>query len=488
VSRSGLLRGELAPITIASLSTIALAAFDGVSVIAILPRITGDLGDVGFISWVITGFLVASTISVVVAGPMVDTLGVCTTFRITLIVFGVASVACAAAPNVPVLIAFRVLQGVGGGLVIAVALAAVGLVYPSDLVPRAYATISALWGAMAIVGPAVAAGLNAVAGWRAVFLVNVPLCILAGALAWSRFPGRRADAHTLRFDTTGIVLLGAFTVVSLVAVSWFSAWTVAGLVVAAVLAGAYTTHARRAAAPVLEPQFIAHMPLSGIHLASAAAFGGCLGVNAYLPLYVQAGLDHSSTMAAASVLFFSVGWSFGSIAVSRVLDRFRPVDVALTGFGLIVPPLFAGFVWFGSTTSLGLVWTLTLVEGLGVGLVSTSLLTFLQHEVDPSGMGRANAAHQYVRNLVYTYCAALVSAVVLYVVQRRVGDIDAVRDLLAGEDVETGAATGRAIASGYRFAHLVTLAVAALGVVAALRLRRFSRSRGHRTSQICEVP
>lgn len=483
MSRGGLLRGELAPITVASLSTIALAAFDGVSVIAILPRITGDLGDVGFISWVITGFLVASTISVVVAGPMVDTLGVRTTFRITLIVFGAASVACAAAPNVPVLIAFRVLQGIGGGLVIAVALAAVGLVYPSELVPRAYATISALWGAMAIVGPAVAAGLSAAAGWRAVFLVNVPLCVLAGALAWSRFPGRRADAQPLRFDTTGIVLLGAFTVVSLVAVSSFSAWTLAGVAAALLLGGAYWTHARRVPAPVLEPQFIARMPLAGIHLASAAAFGGSLGVNAYLPLYVQAGLDQSSTTAAASVVFFSVGWSFGSIAVSRVLERFRPVDVAIAGFMLIVPSLLAAFVSFGPATSLAMVWAITLVEGLGVGLVSTSLLTFLQHEVDPSGMGRANAAHQYVRNLVYTYCAALVSAVVLYVVQRRVGDIEAVRDLLAGDDVEAGDATGRAIASGYRFAQLVALAVAALGVAAALRLK----ARGHRTSQICEV-
>jgi len=467
-----LLGRDLAPVTIASLSTIALAAFDGVAVIAILPGITGDLGDVGFITWVITGFLVASTVSVVVAGPVVDALGVRTTFRATLVLFGASSVACALAPNVAVLVAFRVVQGVGGGLVLAVALAAVGLVYPQDLVPRAFAAISAVWGVMAIVGPAVAAGLDAVAGWRAVFLVNVPLCVTAAVLAWNRFPGRRADASALRFDGKGITLVAAFTVVSLAGLSAFTRWSVAALAGAVVLAAAYWWHTGRTEHPVLERRYFARMPLSAVHVASAAVFGGCLGLNAYLPLYVQAGLDHSSGVAAASVLFLSIGWSGGSIGVSRLLTRADPADVAAYGFLAILPAVALGLAVIDVHTSLALVWGMALVQGLGVGVVSTSLLTFLQRHVEASGMGRANAAHQYARNLAYTYCAALVGAGVLLVVQRRVGDVDAVRDLLAGDEVETGAETARAIADGFRWGHATALAVVALGAAVAVVLRR----------------
>ncbi len=405
-----LLSPELAPVTIATLSTVALAAFDGIAVITVLPSITGDLGDVSMISWVITGFLVASTIAVIVAGPVIDALGVRATFRATLVIFGLASVACALAPSIPVLVAFRVVQGVGGGMIVAVALAAVGLVYPEELMPRAYATISALWGGMAIIGPAVAAGLVALAGWRAMFLVNVPLCALAALFAWNRFPGRRDDAQVLRFDVRGIVLLGAFTAVSLVGLSSFSITAAVAVAVAVVLAGLYWIHTARAEAPVLERQFFARMPLRGIHLASAAVFGGCLGLNAFLPLYVQGGLRHSSGTAAASLLFLSAGWSLGSIGVSRLLTRVSPVDTALAGFGFVIPGVALGLVFLGPGAPIGAVWIIAFIQGLGVGIVSTSLLTHLQRQITETGVGRANAAHQYPRAISPTPTARRSSA------------------------------------------------------------------------------
>ena len=287
---------------------------------------------------------------------------------------------------------------------------------------------------MAIVGPAVAAGLVALAGWRAMFLVNVPLCALAALFAWNRFPGRRDDAQVLRFDVRGIVLLGAFTAVSLVGLSSFSITAAVAVAVAVVLAGLYWIHTARAEAPVLERQFFARMPLRGIHLASAAVFGGCLGLNAFLPLYVQGGLRHSSGIAAASLLFLSAGWSLGSIGVSRLLTRRSPVDTALAGFGFVIPGVALGLVFLGPGAPIGAVWIIALVQGLGVGIVSTSLLTHLQRQITETGVGRANAAHQYARNLAYTYCAAIVGAVVLLVVGRRLGDVEPVQRLLAGDE------------------------------------------------------
>jgi MFS family permease len=472
VTRPGLLGRGLAPVTVACVATVSLAAFDAVAVIAILPRLTADLGDVALLSWVITGFLVASTVSVIVAGPVIDALGVRATFRATIVLFGAASVACALAPNVLTLVAFRVVQGVGAGLVIAVALAAVGLVYPQDLLPRAYAANSAVWGGMAIAGPAVAAALAAAGGWRAIFVANVPLCALAGVLAWRRFPGARADAGPLHVDARGVALIGAFTVVSLVGFSSFSLWALGALAAAVGLAAAYWLHARRTPGAVLEPRYFARMPLSAVHVASASVFGGCLGLQAYLPMFVQGGLGRSAGTAAASVLFLSVGWSAASIGVSRFLGRVHPVDAGLAGFALVLPALAVGVAVVGDDAPLALVWGLVVVQGLGVGVVSTSFLTYLQQQVDPGGIGRVNAAHQYARNLAYTYCAALAGAVVLLVVDRDVGDVEAVRDLLSGDGTATDAATASAIAGGFRWAHLAALAVVGTGAAAAAALRR----------------
>jgi MFS family permease len=109
------------------LTVVALAAFDGLGVVAALPGIAEDLGSVSLLPWVITAYLAASAIAVLVAGPVIDAWGVRTTFRFTGVWFLVATAAAAVAPTMPVLIAARAVQGIGGGMVIAVALAGVGV-------------------------------------------------------------------------------------------------------------------------------------------------------------------------------------------------------------------------------------------------------------------------------------------------------------------------------------------------------------------------
>jgi MFS family permease len=476
--RGGILAPEYLALTVAMLSTIALAAFDAVAVIAMLPRITSDLGDVELISWVITAFLLASTIAVIVAGPVIDALGLRATFRSTLVLFAVTSVACALAPSVPALVGFRLLQGVGGGLVVAVGVAAVPLVYPQPLLPRAYAANSLVWGGMAIAGPAVAAGLVALVSWRAVFLVNLPLCAAAALLAWNRFPGPAGARARLRFDWTGTALIAGFTSVSLLGLSAFGVRATGALVAAVVLAGLYWRHTGRVSDAVLERRFFARMPLSALHLAAASTFGACLGLNAYLPLYVEGGLGRAPGIAASSVLFFSAGWSVGSIAVSRLLDRFTAVATTVAGFVLVLAGLAVGLASVSTSTPLWLVYAFTTVEGVGVGFVSTSLLTLLQRHIDGDGVGRANSAHQYARNLAYTYSAALSGAVVLAVVQYRVGDLDAVQRLLDGTHTSTAPETAGAIASGFRLAHAIALGVVAGGLLASSRLARWIHRSG----------
>ena len=146
----GIWSPDYVAVTLANLTIVAIAAFDELALDAALPAIADDLGNVALLPWVITAFLATSAVAGIAAGPIIDAVGVRRTFRVTGVWFLAASALAAIAPTMPLLVVARALQGIGGGLVIAVALAAVGLAYPGRLRARAFAansmvTSAVLW-------------------------------------------------------------------------------------------------------------------------------------------------------------------------------------------------------------------------------------------------------------------------------------------------------------------------------------------------------
>ncbi|NNE11204.1 MAG: MFS transporter, partial [Ilumatobacter sp.] len=224
------------PVTLANLTIVAIAAFDGLALVAALPAIAEDLGSVALLPWVITAFLATSAVAGITAGPVIDAIGVRRTFRITGLWFLFASAAAAAAPTMPLLVVARGLQGIGGGLVISVALAAVGLAYPNRLRPRAFAANSMVWGVMGFGGPVITAGLLTVAGWRMIFVVQLPITAVALAAGWRTLPSTRERPARIVMDGRGIAMIAALVVTSLLAVSQIGVeWWLSGLGAAAAI-------------------------------------------------------------------------------------------------------------------------------------------------------------------------------------------------------------------------------------------------------------
>jgi hypothetical protein len=213
------------------------------------------------------------------------------------------------------------------------------------------------------------------------------------------------------------------------------------------------------------------MPLGGINLCFGLAFGAALGIDAYLPVYVRGGLGGTAPLAAFSVAFLTVGWTAGSIITTRLLMRLTETAVSLLGFGLLVPPLVVGLAVYDAATPIGLVFTMAWIVGMGVGTLSMAMLNLLYSRSDPSEVGRASAAHQYLRGLFQTYAAALAGAILLLVVRNRIGEVEAVRRLLAGETVG-GTDVRAAVAMGFRLAHIVPLTFAIGGAIVAMVLHR----------------
>ena len=450
-----------------------LAAFDGMAVIAALPSIAADLGDVSLLPWVSTAYLGTSAVAVLIGGPIIDAIGVRRTFRITGLWFLMASAGAAVAPSMPLLVAVRVVHGFGGGLVMAVVLATVGIAYPASLRRRAFAAVSMVWGVMSFGGPALAGLLLAVGGWRFVFAVQLPLTALALAVGWSTLPGTRRRPTAISTDWAGVALISSVVVLLLAAVGQIGIrWSVSGGSAAlAVAAGAvYWWHAGRVNEPILARTHITRFPLAWVHLTAGLVMIAGLAVENYLPLYVQLTRGRSVEFAAFSITFLSVGWTSGSFIFSRLLSHWRESAVILLGAVLSVPSLAAAGLLVAREGSLTWILGTFVFVGLGVGFVSTASQTLMQAASDESEMGRVNAAHQFVRNLSITLAVALGGAVILSVVEAQVGDVETVRGVLAGEDVTVGAETMAAVGDGLALAHVpsVVMALGCLGVAVSL--------------------
>jgi MFS family permease len=465
----GIWSADYLPVTLANLTIVAIAAFDGLALVAALPSIADDLGGVALLPWVITAYLATAAVAGIMAGPIIDAVGVRRTFRATGVWFLFASAAAAAAPNMELLVAARALQGIGGGLVISVALTAVGLAYPQRLRARAFAANSMVWGTLGFGGPVITAGLLAVAGWRMIFVIQLPITVLALAAGWRTLPSTRDKPQRIIMDGRGIILIVGFVAASLFAVAQVGVrWPFAavGAVAAMAFGRAFWTNSGRADGPLVARTHITRFPLKRIHLTSGLVLIAGLAADNYLPLYMQTTRGRSESFAAFSVLFLTVGWSTAAFLVSRLLERWREADAILLGSILMIPAVIWAGVGVALTWPIPVIFGAFYVMGAAIGFVSTAGLTLLQASADDSEMGRVNSAHQFIRTIGITYGVAVGGAILLFVVGNQIGDVEVVREVLGGEDVTASAPTLDAIRDGLVWV-LGFSGIAGLGCLAA---------------------
>lgn len=419
---------------------------------AALPQVAADLGDVDLLPWVITSYLLASGVATVAAGALVDRIGVRRVFRVAVLVFVVAGVAAGLAPSMPLLIALRLVQGIGAGAVNAVGLAAVGLVYPPHLVGRAFAANATVWGAMSVAGPAIAAGLLSVASWRWIFLVNLPLGGAALLAGWRAVPTspptHTTGAPPIRIDPLVLGLLTAVSAGLLLAVDSLG-WRSGPALAVAIGAGAVLLR-REQGRPgaLIAPRHVIDAPLGPLAWAMALMLTGSIGLATFLPLYLSAGRGLGPTVTAWSVVFFTLGWTTGANASSRMMDRMPPLRVTRSGILLVVPALAAVSLATFATAPLAVLLAVVTLAGLGTGTATNSALVLLRSLSPTTELGRATAAHQFVRNLGFALGNALTGAIVLLVVANATGEVETIREALGEGATGPGAAEALAQVAG----------------------------------------
>lgn len=426
-------RGLLAPdnraVSLAVMASMAVAFYNATAVTAALPEIGADLGRVALVPWVITVELLAAALAVLAIGPFIDGSGVRRAFRLAIVGFATASALCAVAPTMEVLVGARLLQGLATGSLIGTAMTCIGLAYGPALRPRAYALVASVWAAMGVGGPAVAAALVSTLGWRSVFAVNLPVAAGAAAAAWNRVPAQ-ALARAEPLDRRGLAIMGALSTALLLATSSLRWSSVVLMMVAALLYGLYVRHSRHRPGPIVHIAHIAGRQWWPVHVVAVACIAGGTGASVFLPLYLRGGRGTSLSFAAFAVLWPTVGWAAASWVSSKLQERMRAQSVVVIGSLILTGGAVAITVSVASAAAFPVIFAAFIWLGWGIGTITTSSMALLQDRAGAAEMGRVTSAHQFMRSLGWAYGAAVAGMVLFWVVQRRAGDVEAVRGLL----------------------------------------------------------
>jgi EmrB/QacA subfamily drug resistance transporter len=384
---------------------LLMAALDQTIVSTALPTIVGDFGGLSHISWVVTAYLLAQTAVTPVYGKLGDLYGRKIVLQVALVVFLIGSALCGAAQTLTELIAFRALQGLGGGGLMVGTMAAIGDVVPPRDRGRYQGFFGAVFGLASVIGPLLGGFFTTTLSWRWIFYVNLPIGVAAFAVLAATLPSRQHETHhTIDYLGAG-TLAGALTALVLLCTlggtdyAWGSPQIVALGVITIVLVVTFVLVEQRAAEPVLPPRLFRDSVFSvtsGIGLVVGFALFGSV---TYLPLFLQVVLGASPTGSGLQILPLMAGLLITSIASGQLISRrgrYKPFPIA--GTAIMVVGLFLLSTMDPQTTR-GAASAFMFVLGLGLGLTMQVLVLAVQNAVDYKDLGVATSGATLFRSI-----------------------------------------------------------------------------------------
>ncbi|ATL25900.1 MFS transporter [Streptomyces formicae] len=454
-AHESVLGGRYAALTWGIVLSVGLVAFESMGVATVLPEIAGNLGGLGAYGWGLSALMLANLIGTVAAGRAADLRGPARPLAIGLTVFAVGCAVAGAAPNWPLFLAGRFLQGLGVGAVMALAYTAIALAYPQHLRARMFALVSGAWTLPSLIGPTIAAMIADGASWRGVFVLLLPLVVLAAALALTPLrrlggPDPAPAGEPGPWWATPIarsVLLALGTALFL---AGLELRTVALLIPLAAVGAVVAVGALRSVTPPGTLTVRRGVP-TGVVLRFLLC-GAYFGSEAFLPLGLVELRELSATEAGLGLSAGAITWVAGAAwqgrADSRWSGRSRAVPIA-AGFAVLLVGIvvMALGILVDTTPALTAVagWA---IGGAGMGVAFNAATTDTMEQAAADRQGEASGSMQ----LAQTLAVAVLSG-------------------LGGAAVALSDAHGSSITTALTATFALTGALAAAGVLVARRIR-----------------
>jgi EmrB/QacA subfamily drug resistance transporter len=390
-----------------------LAALDQTIVSTALPTIVGDLGGLNRLAWVVTAYILASTISTPLYGKLGDLYGRKRLFQAAIVIFLVGSVLCGLAQNMLELIGFRALQGLGAGGLMVGAFAIIGDVVSPRERGRYMGYMGGVWAFASVVGPLIGGFIVDNLSWRWVFYVNVPVAAVALVVVAAVLPAS-GERVSHRIDVEGTILLAGAAGSITLGLTWGGvqyAWgspTIVGLFVAgAALVVAFIFQERRAKEPIV-PLSLFRNGIFNVSTGTGFIVGlAMFGAITYLPVYMQVVHGVTPTSSGLRLLPLMAGVLGSSVIGGRIISKvgrykaFPIVGTALMAIGMYL------LSHLGPHTSFMLAYLYMLVLGIGLGSVMQVLILAVQNAVDYRNLGVATSTSTFFRSMGGSFGVAI---------------------------------------------------------------------------------
>ncbi|MGE3706213.1 MAG: MDR family MFS transporter [Vicinamibacterales bacterium] len=429
-STSGIVRltkPQLAGTLTGLLLAMLLAALDQTIVGTAEPRIIAQLSGFDRYPWVATAYMLTSTVSVPIFASLSDTFGRKRFFTLGAALFVLTSALCGAAGLVtflPIdgmnqLILFRGLQGIGAGMVMGLAFTIIGDIFSPAERGRYQGLFAAVWGLSSIFGPTLGGWLTDSVSWRACFLVNLPVGVVAVTAIWLELPDFRPARSGRRLDWAGFATLIGCVVPLLLALTWATGdgWgstrvtSLLGLSAAMALAFIYAE--TRAPEPLLPLTLFRHPVIAICSICVFVLGMGMFGVIIYLPLFMQGVLGVTPTQSGNLLTPMMIGAVCGSIASGQLIARTGRYKGAAIAGSIMVAAAMIGFANMQEDTSLQYLVATMIVAGLGMGLLQPVYTVAVQNVAPREQMGAATASTVFFRSIGSTVGVAVFGTLML---------------------------------------------------------------------------
>ncbi|MBU5261768.1 MDR family MFS transporter [Bacillus atrophaeus] len=392
------------------------SALDGTIVGTAMPKIVGDLGGLSMMTWLTTAYLLTSTTVVPIAGKLADLLGRRVVYVSGLIIFMAASALCGMANNMTELIIFRGLQGIGGGIMMPMAMIVVGDLFTGKQRAKFQGVFGAIYGLASVIGPQIGGWIVDTLNWKWVFYINLPVGIVAVIFIARGLQGRK-QTGPINFDIAGIFTMVVGVVSLLLALSFggkdyaWNSWQILGLFALALIGIiGFIIAETKAKEPILPMYLFKNRTFTFLNLIGFFMSIGMFGAVTFVPFFMQGIVGVSASESGTIMTPMMVSMIITSIIGGQLVYKVGIKPQIITGM-VIMAGGFLLLTTLDLDTSKLVATSYMAIIGLGMGLVMPILTLALQESFSKEELGVVTSSSQFFRSIGGTFGITVLGAV-----------------------------------------------------------------------------